>query len=258
MSRPAMPGVVAFDLDDTLAPSKSPIEPPMAALLSVLLDRTAVAVISGGQFGQFRSQVVAPLTAAGARRLDRLHLMPACGTQYYRFAGTGWVRRYGEVLSAAERQLAFTALERGARQLGLWSEHTWGPVLEDRESQVTFSALGQAAPIAEKAAWDPSGDKKRRLRDAVAAALPGLEVRAGGSTSLDVTRRGRDKAYGIRRLLEVTGLPATEVQFFGDQLGPGGNDHPVLALGVPCVAVTDWRDTERRVADLLAVSAATP
>lgn len=243
--------VVAFDLDDTLAPSKSPLELTMAVRLAELLERTQVAVISGGRFGQFRSQLIAPLERVGAGRLDRLHVMPACGTQYYRYEASGWVRQYVEALDESEKGRAFAAIESSARALGCWPENQWGEALEDRESQVTFSALGQDAPIEAKSIWDPTGAKKRRLQATVAPLLPDLEVRVGGSTSIDVTRRGRDKSFGISKLLESTGYSLNEVLFFGDQLGEGGNDHPVAAMGVHCVAVADWHDTYRLLGELL-------
>jgi len=242
-----LPAIVAFDLDDTLAPSKSPLAPEMAELLAELVSRTDVAVISGGRFAQFETQLIAPLAAAGAREPVRLHVLPTCGTQYYRFTAGGWERLYVERLSADERERAFVALEQVARELDLWPEQSWGPVVEDRESQITFSALGQLAPIDEKARWDPTGERKRLLRDAVAARLPDLEVRTGGTTSLDITRRWRDKAYGIGRLCEQTGRRLDDILFFGDQLQPGGNDNPVLELGVACVSVSGWPDTARQL-----------
>lgn len=248
----AAPRAIVFDLDNTLAPSKSPLDPSMAALLGRVLDVALVAVISGGQFEQFRKQVIAPLDAAGATGLRRLHLLPACGTQYFEYDGADWHRAYLEALTDDEKSRTFAALEQCARELSLWEENTWGPVLEDRESQVTFSALGQSAPVDEKKKWDPSGDKKRVLRDAVDARLPDLEVRAGGSTSIDVTRKGRDKGFGVRRLLDVTGLSTADLLFYGDQLEPGGNDYAVKELGVPCVAVANWHETAGYLEEFLA------
>ncbi|KQV07445.1 HAD-IIB family hydrolase [Leifsonia sp. Root112D2] len=245
------PQLVAFDLDDTLAASKSPISAQMAALLSRLLARVEVCVISGGQFGQFRAQVIDKLDESSPEDLQRLHLMPACGTQYYRFAGGAWRCVYSEDLSESEKQSALAALERCARDLGYWESETWGPILEDRSSQITFSALGQSAPVERKMQWDPTGAKKLLLRERVAAELPDLEVRAGGSTSLDITRRGIDKAYGMRRLAELTQLGLSEMLFVGDRLDPGGNDYPVKQLGVPCIAVERWHDTVPLIEGLL-------
>lgn len=244
--------LVAFDLDDTLTPSKSPISPEMAEALTALLDVVPVCIISGGQLAQFTTQVTDRLELDDEAR-SRLHLMPTCGTRYYRFADDGALQQvYAHDLTAQERAAAQQALEQEARRLGLWEEETWGPILEDRGSQITFSALGQRAPLEAKRAWDPTGEKKERLRAAVARRLPDLEVRSGGSTSVDITRRGVDKAYGMRRLAEHTGIDLADMLFVGDRLDEGGNDYPVKALGVPWIAVAGAEETAGVVRGIIA------
>jgi hypothetical protein len=240
---PSRPRLVAFDLDDTLAPSKAPLPEPVAEALRRLLAVTQVCVISGGQIAQFRTQVVDRLGPLAADSAARLHLMPTCGTQYWRVGPDGLQCVYAEDLTADQKAAAMAAVEQEARRLGLWAAETWGPPLEDRGSQITYSALGQQAPLEAKRAWDPTGEKKNRLRAAVQALLPELEVRSGGSTSVDITRRGIDKAYGMKRLREVTGVPFDETLFIGDRLDPDGNDYPVKALGVPTRAVEGWEQT---------------
>ena len=239
--------LVAFDLDDTLAPSKTAITPRMAELLVRLLGEVEVCVISGGQFGQFESQLVANLPLDDAA-LSRMHLMPTCGTQYYLFRDGEWQQQYAENLTGDQKAAALAAVESEAKRLGFWEPdnagaETWGPILEDRGSQITFSALGQAAPVDAKKAWDPTGEKKNTLRAAVEPHLPELEVRSGGSTSIDITRRGIDKAYGMRKLAELTGIAFADMLFVGDRLDPDGNDFPVIALGIPTRAVDGWEDT---------------
>ncbi|MGK0740794.1 HAD-IIB family hydrolase [Leucobacter sp. Z1108] len=252
----SLPRLIAFDLDDTLAPSKSPADPSMLAVFARLLEHTTVAVISGGNFEQFEAQLVSrleDLEGIDETALERLHLLPTCGTRYERREGGSWRTMYQENLSAAESASALAALREEAERLGVWEENTWGEILEDRGSQVTFSALGQRAPVDVKQAWDPDGTKKNALRAAVAARLPELEVRSGGSTSVDITRRGIDKAYGMKKLAELTGISLDDMLFVGDRLDPDGNDYPVKALGVACHAVTGWEDTvdflERLLAD---------
>lgn len=245
------PRLVAFDLDDTLAPSKSAIDPRIAELLLALADRVEVAIISGGQLQQFQTQVVDRLPAADAALLDRFHLMPTCGTQYYRLDAGGVRTVYAHALTDDEKSRALTAVEEEARRLGLWEAQTWGAILEDRGSQITFSALGQSAPLEAKVTWDPTGEKKNALRDAVAARIPDLEVRSGGSTSVDITHRGIDKAYGMTRLAEVTGIPLDDMLFVGDRLDEHGNDYPVLAMGVTCHAVEGWPDTAAFLDELI-------
>lgn len=245
------PSLVAFDLDDTLAPSKGAISPRMAELLRALLRTVDVAIISGGDEQQFRSQVVAQLGGTDAVDLGRLHLLPTCGTRYLRYDGSDFTTVYAHDLSDDEKSAALTALREEAERLGLWEAEPWGDILEDRGSQITFSALGQRAPGEAKHAWDPDGAKRAALRDAVAARVPGLEVRSGGSTSIDITRAGIDKAFGMTRLADLTGIPLTSMLFYGDRLDEGGNDYPVLAIGVPSVAVEGWEDTADKLDALL-------
>lgn len=243
-----------FDLDDTLAPSKSPLPRVMGERLRDLLGVCDVAIISGGRFEQFSAQVLDHLPPGA--RLERLHLLPTCGTRYLRYRGGAWREVYVENLSERERARSIRALRAGAEGLGLWEARTWGQVIEDRGTQVTFSALGQRAPLAEKRAWDPTGAKKRALREAVARELPDLEVRSGGTTSVDVTRRGIDKAYGMRRLAERTGIPREQMLFVGDRLDPAGNDYPVRAAGWPCREVDGWEQTARVIEDIVAAAVA--
>ncbi|QDZ16045.1 HAD-IIB family hydrolase [Humibacter ginsenosidimutans] len=247
---PEWPALVAFDLDDTLAPSKSPLPAPMAKALTRLLATTPVAVISGATFDQFARQVVRPLSALPGRRLDRLWILATCGTQCFRYIDGRWRAVFSELLDERERRAAMSALESSAKRLELWPDRSHGDVLEDRRSQVTFSALGQDAPLALKLVWDPDGTKKERLRDEVTPLVPDLEVRIGGTTSIDITRRGRDKAFGMRRLMAETGIAPDDILFFGDRLEPGGNDHPVLSTGVRCASVRGWEDTLGRIGDL--------
>ncbi|MEV4737909.1 MULTISPECIES: HAD-IIB family hydrolase [unclassified Microbacterium] len=246
------PALVAFDLDDTLAPSKATIDPRIADLLVALLQKVDVAIISGGNEQQFRSQVIAQLRDVDAAQLARLHLLPTCGTRYLRHDGADFAAVYAHDLNETEKSGALTALREEAERLGLWEAEPWGAILEDRGSQITFSALGQKAPVDAKHDWDPTGAKREALRAAVAPRLPGLEVRSGGSTSIDITRAGIDKAFGMQRLAELTGIPLASMLFYGDRLDEGGNDYPVLALGVPSVAVDGWEDTAAKLDALLA------
>jgi len=236
-----------FDLDGTLAPSKSDISPATAHQLCFLLSTMEVCIISGGGFEQFDAQVLQHLDDSCA--LERLHLMPTCGTRYLRWDGAGWSEVYFEKLSPDEKRRAFDVLQSEAEKLGIWTNDTWGPALEDRGSQVTYSALGQNAPDGAKSAWDPDNSKKAALQKVAAAELPDLAVASGGSTSIDVTRRGIDKAYGAQKLMAALHLTKREILFFGDRLQPGGNDYPVKAMGIDSVEVYGWEDTLAKVAD---------
>ncbi len=223
----------------------------MDAALCSLLDHVDVCIISGGQMGQFTAQVLDNLHASDAQ-LARLHLMPTCGTRYYRYDNGEWVERYAHDLDPDLAARAVSSLERHARALGLWEESPWGQIIENRGSQITFSALGQEAPLEAKRAWDPDGTKKAALRDAVAPDVPELDVRGGGSTSVDITTRGIDKAYGMGKLVEETGIAASEMLFVGDRLDPEGNDYPVKAAGYATRAVSGWEECVSVIEEIVA------
>ena len=248
-------GVIAFDLDNTLADSKSPITKRMADLLDDLLKKFQVCVISGGKFEQFEEQLLSHLGAA-PRTLRALHVMPTCGTRYFRFddAAKVWRQIYAEDLAAEQRASIIAALNKGADALRYRPTKLWGAQIEDRGSQVTFSALGQEAPVATKQAWDADGARKRKLRAYVAKLIPEFEVRVGGSTSIDVTKPGIDKAYGIKKLIELLAVTKKDVLFVGDRLSKGGNDYPVKAMGVDCLEVSRWQDTALIIEAILDVT----
>lgn len=247
--------LIAFDLDDTLAITKSPISDRMAEILARLLDVYDVCVISGGRFEQFEKQVIVKLEAT-PQQLRRLHLMPTCGTRYYRYDEVkhDWNNIYAEDLTAEQKKQIAKALEESARKLGYWPENPAGEVIEDRQSQVTFSALGQFATPEAKYAWDADGKKKHAIRDLAAPMLPDLEVRVGGTTSVDVTRPGIDKAYGMSKLIEILEISKEEILFLGDKLEEGGNDYPVKAMGIDSLDVDRWEDTARVLEGILYVS----
>ncbi len=247
--------LIAFDLDDTLAITKSPISDRMGEILVKLLKKYDVCVISGGAFEQFKIQVVDRLEAT-SRELTRLHLMPTCGTKYYRYdeLSENWEKQYENSLTDDQKQRTVRALEEGAKELGLWEANPYGDIIEDRGSQVTYSALGQKAPAELKYKWDPTGEKKLKIRDHIAPQLMDLEVRAGGTTSIDVTMIGVDKAYGMQKLIEELDISKDDILFIGDKLMEGGNDYPVKAMGIDTIAVERWEDTALVLEVILAVT----
>lgn len=249
-----MKKLLAFDLDDTLAVTKSPISDQMSEVLGKILEEFEICVISGGDYGQFKTQVVDRLHIE-PHKLNRLHLMPTCGTKYYRYneLDAEWQLQYSEDLTEEQKAKVIEVLEASAKELGLWEENPAGDIIEDRGSQITFSALGQKATPEDKYAWDPEGTKKASLRDLAAQSLEGLEVRAGGSTSIDVTREGIDKAYGMQKLIDAIDINKDDILFFGDNLQEGGNDYPVKAFGIDCLDVDKWEDTVHRLETILAV-----
>ena len=241
--------LIGFDLDNTLANSRKPMLPDVAARFSELTRHIDVAVITGGRWELVVSQIIDVLGSQACKA--NLHLMPTSGTRYYRWVQGAWKRVFSHDLTEDQCARASASLERRARELGMWPEHVWGERIENRGSQITLSVLGQQAPLEAKQAFDPDGSLKRRLAQAVAADLPDLKVHAGGYTSIDVSQQGIDKGFAVRELARLNGLPVGRMVFVGARMGEDGNDYPAAQAGAMGVAVNSPRDTIRFIDAML-------
>jgi phosphomannomutase len=136
--------LIVFDLDGTLAESKSSLDPEMSGLLHDLLAIVKVAVISGGGWPQFEKQLLSNLPHD--ERLTNLSLLPTCGTKFYRYDSADWKEIYSEDFTTEEREKILSSLKKAIGVADFKVEKLWGEQIEDRGSQITFSALGQQAP----------------------------------------------------------------------------------------------------------------
>jgi phosphomannomutase len=186
-----MKSLIVFDLDGTLAASKSPLDAEMAAHLCCLLDIVKVAVISGGAWAQFERQLLSHL-AVGSR-LENLSLLPTCGTRFYQLSGT-WKCLYSEDIDAGDRAKIIQALNEALDQSGYRAQEHWGDLIEDRGSQITLSGLGQEAPLDKKMAWDPNFEKRKKIKAMLEPVIPGFSIQLGGATSIDIVRPGTKQA----------------------------------------------------------------
>jgi HAD superfamily hydrolase (TIGR01484 family) len=242
-----MKKVLAFDLDNTLNLAKTPATPEMAEICKGCLDHFEFAVISGQKFDQFLLQIVDPIVAAGAtpEQLAHLHLFVTQGTRYYKYdaAKKDWELVYKYDLTEKQIQEMTAAVERAARELGHWVTVADDEIIENRISQVTYSALGQKAGVEEKLAWDPDMTKRNAIAARAKELAPDYDYEVGGTTSINVTLPGTNKQFGMKHLMEELKVSMDEVLYFGDMTQPGGNDYPVVEMGFEAVTVEKWQDT---------------
>lgn len=275
-----MKKVLAFDIDQTLNIAKTPIPPEVAELLRDCLDHFEIAPISGQKFDQFLIQIVNPLLKVGvtAAQLMHLHLFVAQGTQYYHykpgktFGGKivsvslvngdapydekNWKQVYNYPLTDEDVTKITEAIERGAKELNFWEEDKLAEgdeIIENRLSQVTFSALGQKAGTEEKYAWDPDCKKREAIVEKAREYAPEFEYEIGGTTSINAFKPGMNKVFGMTHLLEELDVDKSDVLYFGDMTQPGGNDYPVVEMGVDTITVRSHEDTAYALRGILGV-----
>jgi len=244
--------LIVFDMDGTLTPSKAPMKPDVGKLLARLLKEKPVAVIGGGKYELFQWQFLKRIKFRG-NALKNLYLFPTSSTSFYRHIGGKWRRIYAHTLSRAEKKKIKDAFEVVFQRVGyVQPKRLYGEVIEDRGTQITFSALGQKAPIFLKEAWNKKyGRLRSRMARLLQKKLRQFNVRVGGLTSIDVTERGIDKAYGIRQIEKHLGIPRRDMLFVGDAIFPGGNDYAVVKAGVDYVKVSGPEEAKKVIRFLL-------
>ena len=97
-----MKKLIVFDLDGTLAESKAAIDKDMASLFHDLLQVARIAIISGGAWPQFEKQVIAHLPKGSD--LNKLSILPTCGTQFYSYENDDWKKLYAENFTDEKKQ----------------------------------------------------------------------------------------------------------------------------------------------------------
>lgn len=274
-----MKRVLAFDIDQTLNVAKTPIPKEIAELLRELLGYFEICPISGQKFDQFLVQIVNPLLEAGVtvEDLTHLHLFVAQGTQYYKYSvrpltigpveltvltedtpynEKNWEQVYNYPLDDAEVKKITETMRTAAKELKYWEEDKLADgdeIIENRLSQVTFSALGQKAGTKEKYAWDPDCKKREKIVARCRELAPEFDYEIGGTTSINAIKPGMNKEFGMRHLLEELGVDKSEVLYFGDMTQPGGNDYPVVQMGIDTITVRSHEDTAYALRGILGV-----
>jgi len=243
--------LIVFDLDGTLTPSKSPLEPDMARALAALLQKKRVAVIGGGTYAQFTKQFMRRLHCPSAL-LPNLFLFPTTSTSFYRYRNGAWKNVYHRALTPADKKKIMRAFDDAFKEVGyVKPKKLYGKMIEDRDSQLTFSALGQDVVtrlgrkgIAMKERWFKENQPLRlKIVKIMQHKLPLFEVRSGGLTSIDVTQKGIDKAYGVRQIEKVLKVRITDMVFIGDALYKGGNDAAAKKTGVQTIPTSGPKET---------------
>jgi len=249
--------LIVFDLDGTLTPSKANLQKSMAGMLAQLLAVKKVAVIGGGSYTQFQRQFLRHFHPK-KELLKNLLIFPTTATSFYRYHA-GWKKIYAKELSKREKKQIMRAFQEAFKEIKYVSPaKTYGKVIEDRGSQITFSALGQDVVKklgirrgeALKKKWNQESDIRPQLIRALHKRLPEFE-HEGGYTSVDVTKPGIDKAYGVRQIKKTLKIPIKRMLFIGDALYKGGNDEAAKKTGIACIAVKGPAETKKIIRQLI-------
>ncbi len=235
--------LIAFDLDGTLAESKMPLTSEMAGLLNKLSTVAKVAVISGGSFERFEEQLLPYLIPS-----SNIILLPTDGGACFEYnsAEKQWRMTesliFNQELKKETRKVLDEIIGSGLYDI---PSNPAGEYVEDRGTEIAFSALGQEALLENKKDWDPDQKKRQKIKQELEKRLPDVSISIAGTTSIDILPKGFNKAVGLEALLKRLDLTKKDVVFLGDAIFPGGNDYSVFEAGIESIKVSGPLETER-------------
>jgi HAD superfamily hydrolase (TIGR01484 family) len=221
-------------MDETIAPSRQPILESMFNLLSN--SGKDIVIVSGQDVEKIKWQsnnlkaYVLGQNGNHAISVDGLELWNIPLEPHYR---DQILDHISEIMEILDHEV----------------NHDWNPI-EDRGAQITFSPIGNTAPVDVKKTYDPDRKKRNHFLATIPFASEDLVVKIGGSTSLDYIHKDRHKGTNVRKLIDLLGWDKDECIYYGDGLYPGGNDEAVIGV-IDTVLVENHLDTEHKLIELL-------
>jgi phosphomannomutase len=252
--------LIVFDLDGTIVPSKFTMDNEMVELLKKLLDKKSVAVISGGELKQFKIQFLDVFKGKGIN-YKNLFLFPTCSSIFYKYNKNKWSLIYAHYLSLSQVKQIKQAFKQAYKEINYQDpKKTYGPVIGNRRTQISFSALGQNVVrvlgrkgVEMKEEWRKNNDVRPAMAKVLKRLLPEFEVKIGGVTTIDITKKGIEKGYGLYQMQKYLKIPISKMLFVGDAIFPGGNDYAVVKTGVDYVPVKNPEETKAVIRHILSL-----
>jgi hypothetical protein len=147
--------------------------------------------------------------------------------------------------------LILNSMEEVMDLLDLRPQKVWWDIVEDRWSQITFSALGQQAPLEEKKDWDPDFKKRKIIQAELEKRIPNFSINSGWATSIDITMKWVDKAFWVKKIMEHFPFELDDILFVWDAVFPWWNDYPPFTIWVDSIKVNDAEHTKSIIRQLL-------
>jgi len=223
-----------FDLDKTVAPARQPILKDMFELLTSLSHD--IIIVSGQEV---------PKIAWQTNNLSAIRL----GQNGNHATEIDGFELWNIPLEKHHQDEILAHINALVESLDHDMQYEWNPI-ENRGSQITFSPIGNTAPVEIKLEYDPD----RKKRDALLRHIPfvsdDLIVKIGGSTSFDYIHKDRHKGTNVAKLITHKNWNKDDCIYFGDGLFPGGNDEAVIGV-IDTVPVSDHIHTYRLLKESL-------
>lgn len=231
--------VIIADVDETICEPCQVITPEMVNQIFSLIQKGYIlAFISGTELNYLQKMISSQLKT-------KHFLLPTTGTICLEVDPEKETKEtYNYKLTSEEKKEIMNAFEVLTSEFNIQTMTTKEDQIQDRNTQITLSAIGRNAPLELKKNYDPDGEKRKEWIKFLKTILEEnkYEISYGGTTSVDITRKGLNKAWGIKKFAEYYGIALDSILFIGDKTDPGGNDYPATTV-VDFITVKNPQDT---------------
>ena len=241
-----MKKIIACDIDGTLAYSDTEISDEMLELISKLQKKYIFVTIGNGNYMHLYNQFIKKYIEKIGKEI---YVYVLGGLECYKTSKKEIIKIYSNDLSNDEKNKIVRTISNFIKDKKIIPD-TYDQI-EDRGSMVVFSVLGRKANKELKKSYDPNGEKRKKfINEYFKEELPEFEIKIGGTTTMDFTKKGHTKAFGIKKIKKMFNCKFKDIIFFGDDLQEHGNDFPVKEL-VESIEVESPEETLIKLNELL-------
>lgn len=234
--------IFIFDVDGTVADSYRPVQPKNAEIICNLLKSGKIIVFATGRARESLEEKVLALLPCGSLYMSQIYMLPAGGAAMYSWEGGMWQEAYTNRIDAKYEHKIIELYKKTVEHVdpNIKGE---GCFIENKDYlMLSCAAVGYGSTKAERLAWDPNHEKRMQIIGKINEEFPHLDVSIGGSATIDITKKGVNKADGLNRLFDILKLDKKDALFIGDGVFPGGNDYCILETGIDILKVESPKD----------------
>tara|TARA_R110000851_G_scaffold283278_1_gene436838 strand:- start:30 stop:788 length:759 start_codon:yes stop_codon:yes gene_type:complete len=242
-----MSNIYLFDVDGTLTPAKSKIDPLFRKVFQEWAKDKEVYIVSGGTFTRLVDQL-------GIETVEMTDgVFPCMGNMFYQKRDQINESGYSEWVIMYENR--FKGAKNLLRSLNSYVAKSEFPIktgihLEKRPGMMNFSIVGIDATPEQRQKfkeWDGDLGERKRIVEKLGKKYPEIGFVIGGAVSIDIFNKGNDKAQVIPRYF-AEAIEHNQVHFVGDRIPFPGNDHSLAEVlrehpNGAAYEVGSWQDT---------------
>ena len=220
--------IYVFDVDGTLTPARSTIDPDFKLQFTEFFKTQEYALVSGSDYAKLLEQV-------GIDILHNAKFVFACAGNSVWQKGIEIYKN--EWIPSPILINRLNTLLSNSKYINRHGNH-----IEYRSGMINFSVVGRMAKSIDRKDyyhWDKIHNERVDICNIILKEFPELECEIGGEISVDIYPQGNNKSQVLKYIQNT-------IYFFGDGISPGKNDWKlaeVLRYPSRSFPVSNWHDT---------------